>query len=161
MPGVGKAVETLLWCFRREDFRIARETELFLRVGRGVVRISADVMIAEHVMPKRVAVLDAEPVAPVIAIAAKLRGAGLRFEKMLIRSNAKIAAAECDSLSRGGRFDLSADAVTGVVSSACAVDPVIDAPPKAVDPELLVAFIETGEEHFRTSARPSLSVSSA
>ena len=51
-------------------------------------------MIRQNVMPERSRVLRAEPMAPVIAVAAELRGAALRIEIAGIGAEPKIAAAQ-------------------------------------------------------------------
>src|ERR1700722_17321669 len=102
-------------------------------------------------MVHRVGVVAAEPVAPVIAAAAELRLAGDGLEFAGVGLEAEITAADIDDalqdfawdkLRRLAGLDLPAGIAVG------AVDPVVDAPGKAVDAMLLIAFLEAGEEDF-------------
>ena len=60
------------------------------------MRIAADVVIGQNVLPHRIAVVAAEPVAPIVAAAAVLRLAGLRVERAVVGADAEIAAAQVD-----------------------------------------------------------------
>ena len=61
-------------------------------VGRRHVRVAAQVVVGQHELVHRVAVCVAEPVVPIVAVAAVLRGAGLRIEQALVGPDAKVAA---------------------------------------------------------------------
>ena len=92
-------------------------------------------------MIHRVAVVVAEPVAPVVAAAAVLRLAGLRVSNSpVVGLEAKVAAADVDDLAGLDGFDHAAGIGIG------AIDPIVDAPGQAVDAMLLVAFLEARVE---------------
>src|SRR5262249_6542664 len=74
------------------------------------------------------------------AAAAVLRLAGLQLDVAGVGPDAEVAAAEVDHLAGLERLDAAAAVAVG------AVDPVVQAPDKAVDAVLLVALHETGVE---------------
>src|SRR5438270_2331531 len=92
-------------------------------------------------MEQRVAVVAAEPVAPVVALAAEFALARDGFDQSLIRFDAEVAAVEVDALSGLERLGMSAAPAVG------AVEPAVEAPPQAVDPELRVARLEAAVQH--------------
>ena len=91
-------------------------------------------MVLEGEVVHRVAVVAAEPVVPVVAVAAELRrpvcGSDVR-----VGPDAKIPAAG-PHLARSCELDLAAAVAVG------AVKPVVQAPDQAVDAMLLIAFLE-------------------
>jgi hypothetical protein len=76
------------------DGRIRAAGELDAAVAGGEVGVAAEVVLREDVVPERVGVLRAEPVAPVVAIAAELGGAALGFDLAGIEADAEVAAAD-------------------------------------------------------------------
>ena len=55
------------------------------RVGSGVIRIAREVVIGEHVMPRPVRVVVAEPAAEIVAVAAVLGLSALGLELARVR----------------------------------------------------------------------------
>src|SRR5262249_25621439 len=98
------------------------------------VWIAANVLVGQDVVIQRIAVVVAKPIAPIVAAAAILRYPGLCIDQALVGSNAQIAAAEIDRLTRLDRLYPAAALSIG------AVDPIVQAPYQAVDAMLLVAF---------------------
>ena len=146
-PGLIKAVKALFHAAGGIDGWIPRE-ELVDRVGRDDVRIAAQVVILQNIVPERKTVLHAEPVAPVIAGATELRRAGLRIKLAGVRLEAEIPAAEVDLLASELALYLRAFVVAAVMRSGGAIHPAVHAPAQAVHAELLVAGAEAGVEHF-------------
>src|SRR5688572_3448441 len=99
-------------------------------------------------MPEGIAVLGAEPAAPIVAVAAELGGAGLGIKFASVGTKTKIAAAEGDFGAGEMGFDFDGGAVAAVMAADRAVDPVVEAPAEAVDAELLVTFEEAAEENL-------------
>ena len=122
--------------------RSGRDRDIDARIGGGHMRITADVMIFEHVMIHGVAVIAAEPVTPVVAAAAELGLAGLSVDQALVGANAKIPAANVQRLPSLHGLRPAAAVAVG------AVDPVIQPPDEAIDAVLLVALGEAGEERL-------------
>ena len=81
------------------DRRVRGCDDLMLRIGRSEVRVAANVVIGQHIVPKRMAVLYAEPVTPVVSVSAVLRRTTLRIDRASVRSNAKVATADLVFLS--------------------------------------------------------------
>ena len=104
-------------------------------------------MILQHVVPERIACSACRTSGP------NRRGCGRTARA---RSAARARRCPGGSGSRGCRraifspvrvrVDLRVRAVVAVVAAAGAIDPVIEAPAQAVRAELLVAFLEAGEE---------------
>src|SRR5437762_2962311 len=97
-------------------------------------------MIGEHELVQRIAVVVAEPVAPIIAAASKLGAPGLGIDQALVRPNAKIPTVDVHHGPSLDGLDPAAAVAVG------AVDPVIESPREAVDAMLLIAFHEAGIE---------------
>ena len=76
------------------------------------MRIAADVRIFQDIVPQRIAVLLAEPIAPGISIATKLRRTALRIDQTFIWSKTKVATSDGSLLLRGMRQNLTVRAVT-------------------------------------------------
>ena len=70
------------------------------RIGRSEVRVAANVLIGQHVMPERKTVLHAEPVAPVVTVSTVLRRSTLWVDGTGVRTYSKVAAAELMLLPR-------------------------------------------------------------
>ena len=105
------------------------------RVGRGVARVAPDVVVGEDVVPAPVRVVVAEPVAPVVAVAAVLGLAALGLELAGIGAKPEIAAADRRwSLPVFMRPHVAAAIAVGTV------DPAVQAQLEAVEPMLLVAL---------------------
>src|SRR5262249_26044824 len=100
----------------------------------------AQVVVVEGEMPHRVAVVAAEPVAPVVATAAVLRLSRHGVEVAVIGANAQVAAGDVDGLAGLRRLDASAAIAVGDV------DPVVEAPRQRVDAVLLVALDKAAVE---------------
>lgn len=93
-------VETVKAFLRRgglEDGWVPCE-ELATGIRGGEVGVAGEVALFENVVPDREAILDAEPIAPVVAGAAELRRAGDWFEESLPGLHAKVEAAEVEGL---------------------------------------------------------------
>src|SRR2546427_5445 len=97
-------------------------------------------MVGEDEMVHRVAVVAAEPVAPVVPAAAILRLAGLQVNQALVGADAEVAAAEVHHGPRLERLDPAAAVAVGTVN------PVVEPPDETVDAVLLVALLEAGEQ---------------
>jgi hypothetical protein len=133
-----------------------KDADVLLVRGRGEVRIAAEVVVFERVVPQRVAVVAAEPVSPVVALSAELRLATLGVDLARIGANPQIAAVDVDLRSRtcasgwcavfhsrSERTTQGGDRLDHPAAVAVAdVQPVIQAPPQAVDAVLLVPFAE-------------------
>ena len=94
------------------------------------------------------AVLHAKPVAPVIAVAAILRRPCLRIEFPALGTDAEVAAPHGKPLACLMGENLTLAAIAGVMAATGAVDPVVEPPTQAVDPQLLVAFQKAREERL-------------
>ena len=106
------------------------------------MRIAANVMLGERVVPADGRVVIAEPVAPVVAAAAKLSLPGLRLEGERVGVKAEVTPTDVDGkIFTRGTDDASAVAVGRV-------DPVVQPVLKSVHAMLLVALDESGEEYF-------------
>ncbi len=156
--GLIKAVEALFHAAGGIHGRIARE-ELMDRVRRDDVRIAAQVVILQDVVPERKTVLHAEPVAPVIAGATELRGAGLRIKLARVRLEAEIAAAEVDLLAGELALDLRALVVAAVMRARGAIHPAVHAPTQAVHAELLIAGLLLAVLALGAQGRTTLAMS--
>ena len=77
---------------RKDLGRAGLFRDVQLAVGRRHVRVAAQVVVGQHELPHRIAVVAAEPVVPVVAVAAVLRVAGLRIELARVGADAKVAA---------------------------------------------------------------------
>ena len=128
--------------------RIRAAGELDAAVAGGEVGVAAEVVLGEDVVPEGVGVLRAEPVAPVVAIAAELGGAALGFDVAGVGSDPKVAAADEGFFAGAGGLQFRIGAVFAVVTAGGDVDPVVEAPAQAVGAELLVALGEAGVEDF-------------
>ena len=107
------------------------------------MRIAAQIMIGQHVLIHGIAVGVAEPVVPVVAIAAVLRHAGLRIEQALVGPDAEVATVGVHHVARLAQFDLP------ILSVAMrAVDPAVESPLEPVDAMLRIALDESVIEHF-------------
>src|SRR5437588_3365248 len=104
--------------------------------------VAADVLVGEDKLIHGVAVVAAEPVAPIVAAAAELRLAGLGVNEPLIGPNAKIAPANVKRLSGLDRARPSAAVAVGTV------DPVVQTPNEAIDTMLGITRMEAGEERL-------------
>src|SRR5687767_3286844 len=107
-------------------------------------------MILERVVPHRVAVVAAEPVAPVVPLAAELRLARLSVNLARVGANPQVAAVDVDL----GSYSLSLWERAGVrvqrrqrpdhppAVAIPDIQPIIEPPPQAVHAVLLVPFAE-------------------
>src|SRR5262249_41916898 len=141
------------------------------RVGGGDVGVAAEVVVVEGEVPHRVAVVAAEPVAPVVLAAAVLRLAGRRLQLAGVRPDAQVVAAEGDGPPHPPPLSPAAGGAGGGIwappaprgggggggggrtrrdgAAAVAVgdvDPVVEPPHRAVDAVLLVALDEAAVE---------------
>src|SRR5437899_1437332 len=91
-------------------------------------------------MPHGVAVVTAEPVAPIVTAAAVLSLAGLSIDQPFIRTDAEVAAADIELGAGLDRADASAAVAVG------AVDPIVEPPNQTIDAMLRVAWIETDKQ---------------
>src|SRR3954469_5440708 len=130
--------------------------DCYTRTGRHDMRIPAQVMILNRIMPGGGAVVAAKPIAPVIPSAALLREAGLRLEHASVGIHPEVPPADVNG--RAGRIRLLTPAATSdgarfafdnaAEQAVCAVDPVVQAETQAVDASLVIAGCKTGEELF-------------
>src|ERR1051326_178542 len=101
-------------------------------------------------MPEPDTIVVAEPIAPIVAVPAILGLACLGFKCASVWAKAEVAAVNLDGSSLL-RFR-PADNTNGVHFTAAvaisAVEPVIQTVIEAIHAMLLVAFSETGEQHF-------------
>ena len=104
------------------------------RVGRGKAGVALEVVIGQHVMPRPVGIVVAEPVPPVVAMPAILRLAALGLELARVRPEPEIAAVDRRQLSRLQRPHPPAAVAVGPVN------PAVQAELEAVESMLLVAF---------------------
>ena len=123
-------------------------SELASGIGRGEVGITGEVTLFENVVPEGETILNAERVTPVVAGATELRGAGEGFEEPFVGLHAEIEAAETEGFLGDGRGDFYSGGVTGMMAAVGPVNMVVEPPAQAIDTELLVAFLEAGEENF-------------
>ncbi len=144
-----EAVESFFGRARGEDGRIRAAGELDASIGRGEVRIASQVVIGQDVMPERMGILRAEPVAPVVPVATELGRATLGFDFAGVGPEAEIATADGGFRLRPGGSSDGVGSVFAVVTAGGDIDPVVEAPAQAVGAELLIALAETGIEHFR------------
>src|SRR5215475_8997644 len=100
------------------------------------MRIAAKIVVREHKVIHRIAVVVAEPVAPVVAAAAVLGQAGFRLNLASLRLDAEIAAAQVHDFPRLQRLDDTSALAVG------SIDPAVEAPGQAVDTMLLIALGE-------------------
>src|SRR5262245_49625386 len=112
------------------------------RVGGCVVRVATDIPGGEDVVPGPVGIVVAEPAAPVVAMAAVLSLAALGLELAGVRAKAEVAAVDRRALAGFPRAHHAAAVAVG------AIDPAVQAQLESIEPMLLVAFDEAGEEHF-------------
>src|SRR4029077_860229 len=104
------------------------------------MRVAAQIVIVQNKVIHGIAVIAAEPVAPIIPALAVLSLPRLRLEDAVIGPKTKIAAADADHLACLLRLDAAAAVAVG------AVKPVVQTPDEAVEPMLRIAFREPGEE---------------
>ena len=90
-------------------------------------RVSPQIGILERIVPEPRGIVIAEPVAPVVAAAAILRGAALGLELAGIRAKPEIASADIDPIDRAAAVAIGA------------VEPSIEAPLETIDSMLLIA----------------------
>src|SRR5687767_3497706 len=93
-------------------------------------------------MPKRIGVVAAEPVIPLVAASAELSLTRLSFHFVLVRTNAQIAATDWQLRACLHGFDFSAAVTVGDV------EPIVDSPTESVGAMLLIPRDETGEQLF-------------
>ena len=149
MASVFKGMETF---FRRADWidrRIERSDDELGGVRRRDMGIPFQIGIRQHILPQGPAVLGAEPMSGVIAVAPELRGPALGPDVSGEGIEAEIAAAG---------FDVGLVAVTpqhrrgtmaAVVSSGGAIDTIVEPPAQPIGAQLLVAFGQAGDDLFR------------
>jgi len=101
----------------------------------GEARVAAQVVIFERVVPEPGGVVVAEPIAPVVAVAATYCVEPLSASTRRSRGGTVIASADAHAIDRAAAVAIGA------------VDPAIEAAFKAVQPVLLVAFLEASEKH--------------
>src|SRR5438876_6470811 len=109
-------------------------------VANGQVRIARDIIFGQPIVPEPSGVVVPEPIAPIVAMAAILRSARLRFEGAVGRTKAEVAPTDINPLA--SRLNPPTAVAIG------AVEPIVQAIIKTVEPMLLVAFAEAGEERF-------------
>ena len=78
--------------------------------------------------------MSAEPVAPVVAVAAILRLAADQVQLAGVRADAQVVPAQVHDLARFQRFHAAAAVAVGEI------EPVVQPPHRPIDPVLLVAF---------------------
>ena len=110
--------------------------------------IAADVLIFKHIMPQRITVLFAEPVAPGISIATELRWPTLRIDQSFIRANAEVTTSDRCLCVRHLRQNLTVGSVARMMTSTGTVNPVVQTPAKPVDSQLLIAFQKSREQRL-------------
>src|SRR5260370_35864775 len=98
------------------------------------MRIAAQIVILQDEMIHGIAIVAAEPVAPIVATLAVLSLARLRLEGAVIGPKAKIATADANHLTSLGGFDLAAAAAVGSVT------PVVQSPDDTVQAMLRLAL---------------------
>ncbi len=123
-----------------EHPRVARRADLPARVGIGDVRIAAKVARRQNVVPERVAVVHAEPVAPVVTHAAVLRRPGRGFNPARVGIEPKVATANHDRLAADPGADVVGPTVTDGDRTGRTMDAVVQPPVQAVDAKLMVAL---------------------
>src|SRR5262249_38210809 len=112
------------------------------------MRIAAQRVIRERIMPAEVAVIAAEPVAPVVAHAALLRTSSGGVQVAGGPLDAKVAVSEGNNVFlRAGRGWLQRPARDVAAEHAArTVDPAVEAVFEAVDASLIVAGAEAAVE---------------
>ena len=112
------------------------------RRGHREIGIAREIMLRQEVVPQPGRIFIAEPVPPIVAMTAEL---GLPFDQFkfsCVRLEPQIMPAEIGRLTgQHGSNGATAAAVGGI-------HPVVQAVFEAIDPMLLVAFIETDEERL-------------
>lgn len=148
VTGFGKGMKAFLLGAGGIDARVGWGDESMKGKGSGDVGVSAEVLFLEDIVPDGPGVLFAKPVAEVFAVASELGGSGLGFEFAGLGAKAEVAAAQVEGGVAGVQLNAGIAAVAGVVGTAGAMDPVVEAPAQAIDPELLVALEKAAEEGF-------------
>src|SRR4029078_13701274 len=126
----GERVITLFLWADRPDLGIQRHHYLLPRLGSGARRITAQIVIRQHIMPEWTRVLRAKPMAPVVSVSPKLRRSALRFQLAGVRSKPEIARPDKHLARLGSEF--RSDAVFAVMPTGGAINPAIEAPPQPV-----------------------------
>ena len=101
--------------------------------------IAAQVAVCQRVVPGQVAIIAAEPVAPVIAHPALLRAPLGRLDGAHVRLDTEIAVREMMHRPACKAADLAAE------DPPCPIDPVIQAINKAIHACLVIVRGEAGE----------------
>src|SRR5207302_6281152 len=90
--GHGKIVETgERFTFWKDGGRAGIDGDLLFHGRWREVRVAAEVIVVERVVPHRVRIVAAEPVAPVVALATELRIPAHRVEIACVGADAQIA----------------------------------------------------------------------
>src|SRR5262249_17112554 len=97
-------------------------------------------MIGQRVMPAKVGIIAAEPIAPVVAHSPLLRASGRRFDNAFVRLNAKIPIAELNRLTGNRTLNLAAK------QSTRSVHPTVQSIFQTVDTGLKIPDTEAGEQ---------------
>src|SRR5262245_29918356 len=105
--------------------------------GVGDMRVAAEVVVGERVVPAQLAVVAAEPVAPVVPHEALLSPPRRRLDRAGVRLDAKIAVAQVQCLAGEVTLDLTAEEATR------AVHPAVEAILQTVHAPLVVFSAET------------------
>jgi len=98
-------------------------------------------MFRKHDLPQPGRVVVAEPISPVIATASELGLGGDAFEFAGVGFESEIASADGEGLAGGDGFHGAAAVAVG------GMDPAVESGFESVEPMLLIAFGEPGEEH--------------
>src|SRR2546421_56077 len=142
MPRLLETMVTLLAGAARVHFGIGRQIGLPLGLGSRHVRVAPQITILEHEMEKRITVIAAEPIPPIVAVASKLRLARFRFDQPLVGLDPQIVTTQVHLRAGAERpRPPTAPAVR-------AMQPVVQAPAQAIDAQLQVAFAKATVENF-------------
>ena len=134
------------------------------RRGLGQVGIAVQCLLLEHDVADRDRVPRREAVPPIVVRQAELAEAGDRLDRRKpdgdrpSAPNARSHEGETESRGGGSRPPagrLVRHAHLAIAPAVGDVDPVVQAPGQAVDPELGVPLAESGQDDRRSSARPS------
>ena len=99
-------------------------------------------MFRQEIVPEPGGIFVAEPVAPIVAMPAKLRLALDKFKLTGVGLETKVVAAEIRRFAGRHRLDSSTAAAIGCVN------PVVEAVFEAINAMLLIALVETDENRF-------------
>src|SRR5437879_2275554 len=104
------------------------------------MRIAAEIVVGQRIMPAEIAVVAAEPVGPIVAHPALLRPSRPRLKNSFIGLDAEIAIDQAHRLPPSKTVDRASE------PPARPVDPAIQAVLQAVDARLVIVRPEAAEQ---------------